>query len=157
MSDAARTMNWRDVLEETVLPGITRAVVHGERQTIVRYRYEPDAIFPEHSHPQEQVTVVISGRIAFDVAGERRILGPGDVAVIPGGVPHGAEVIGPEVVDTINALSPRRETAPTFAAHEPSGEASRSSEIRSIARHCPPANEGGFTALSDHDGARSGL
>lgn len=114
-------MNWDDIPVERVLPGITRAVVHGDRQTLVRYRYEPGAVFPEHSHPQEQITVVLSGRIAFDVGGERRILGPGDVGVIPGDVPHGAEVVGSEIVDTINALSPRRDAAPTFAPDDPTG------------------------------------
>lgn len=114
MNDAVVTVNWDDVPLETVLPGITRAIVHGARQSLVRYRYEPGAVFPEHSHPQEQVTAVLSGRIAFEISGERRVLGPGDVAVIPGGVPHGAEVVGSEVVDTLNALSPRRDDAPTF-------------------------------------------
>ncbi len=115
------TVNWDDVPVETVLPGITRAIVHGERQSLVRYRYEPGSIFPEHSHPQEQITVVLSGRIAFEIGGERRVFGPGDVAVIPGGILHGAEVVGSEVVDTLNALSPRRDDAPTFGDPERPG------------------------------------
>lgn len=114
MSETVVAVNWDDVPVETVRPGITRAVVHGMRQSLVRYRYEPGAVFPEHSHPQEQVTAVLTGRIAFEIAGTRRVFGPGDVAVIPGGVPHGAEVVGSEVVDTINALSPRRDESPTF-------------------------------------------
>ncbi len=114
MTAGVVTANWDDVPVETVLPGITRAVVHGARQSLVRYRYEPGSVFPEHSHPQEQVTVVLSGRIAFEIGGMRRVFGPGDVAVIPGGVPHGAEVVGSEVVDTLNTLSPRRDDAPTF-------------------------------------------
>lgn len=107
-----RTQHWQDTPVEHVLPGITRQVVQGERQTIVRYIYAPGSVFPVHSHPEEQVTVVLSGRIEFDVAGEIVELGPGGVAVIPPNVPHGAIVNGAEIVETINSMSPRRSSSP---------------------------------------------
>jgi len=87
-------------------------VVHGERQTMVRYVYAPGSIFPVHAHPEEQVTVVVSGRIAFEIDGSSVELGAGQVAVIPPNVPHGAEVIGNDTVETFNALSPRRNPDP---------------------------------------------
>ncbi|ACZ40594.1 cupin domain-containing protein [Sphaerobacter thermophilus] len=107
-----RAVAWDDIPDEEVYPGITRQVIHGERQTLVRYVYQPGSVFPQHHHPQEQVTAVLSGRIEFDVAGTRRVFGPGEVAVIPGDVPHGAQVVGDEVVETLNALSPRRDESP---------------------------------------------
>ena len=94
------------------MPGVERQTVHGERQSLVRYRYAPGAVFPVHRHPQEQVTVVLSGRIEFEIGGERREVGPGEVVVIPGGVVHGAAVVGDDAVETLNALSPRRESGP---------------------------------------------
>ena len=108
----AQVRSWSDIPAEVVLPGITRQVIHGERQTLVRYVYAPGSVFPEHAHPQEQVTAVLSGEIAFTVAGERRVLRAGEVAVLPGGVPHGAEVVGDETVETLNSLSPRRDADP---------------------------------------------
>jgi len=81
---------------------------------MVRYLYEPGSVFPEHSHPEEQITVVISGTIAFDIACRRIVVGPGEVAVIPPNVPHGATVVGTEVVETFNALSPRRASNPSW-------------------------------------------
>ena len=108
----ASSLAWTEIEPEHVLPGITRQVVHGERQTMVRYVYAPGSVFPVHAHPEEQVTVVVSGRIAFDVDGNSVELGAGQVAVIPPNVPHGAEVIGNETVETFNALSPRRHTDP---------------------------------------------
>jgi len=104
--------SWSESPIEVVLPGITRQVVHGELQTLVRYVYLPGSVFPVHSHPEEQVTVVISGQIEFDVNGAKSILGPGHVAVIPANSPHGAIVIGDETVETINSLSPRRLSSP---------------------------------------------
>jgi quercetin dioxygenase-like cupin family protein len=109
---AASSFSWRDVPEETVFPGITRQVAHGDRQTMVRYLYAPGSVFPIHAHPEEQITVVVSGRIAFDVDGKRVELCPGGVAVIPPNVPHGAAVVGNETVETFNALSPRRADNP---------------------------------------------
>ena len=39
-------ISWERVPVETVYPGITRQVVQGERQTLVRYVYQPGAVFP---------------------------------------------------------------------------------------------------------------
>ena len=69
MRERAKNVNWSEIPVEEVYPGITRQVVHGERQTLVRYVYQPGSVFPQHHHPQEQVTSVLSGRIEFDVAG----------------------------------------------------------------------------------------
>ena len=109
---------WSDVSAERVFPGVVRQVVHGRRQTLVRYVYEPGAVFPVHSHPEEQITVVVSGRLAFEIDGRRVELGSGHVAVIPAGVPHGARVVGDETVETYNALSPRRQASPFAATTE---------------------------------------
>lgn len=108
----AWSVNWMAIAAEEVYPGITRQLVQAERQTLIRYVYQPGSVFPEHHHPQEQITAVLSGEIEFVVAGERRVYRPGDVAVIPGDLPHGARVVGDAVVETLNALSPRREQSP---------------------------------------------
>jgi quercetin dioxygenase-like cupin family protein len=105
-------VTWADVAAEEVLPGIMRQTVHGARQTMVRYLYEPGSVFPVHAHPEEQVTVVVRGRITFQIGNQWQELGPGQVAIIPGSLPHGAQVTGTEQVETYNALSPRRTTAP---------------------------------------------
>lgn len=94
------------------MEGVARQVIQGDRQTIVRYVYAAGAVFPVHFHPEEQCTIVISGRIQFEIDGDGFELGPGGVLIIPGGVPHGARVIGDETVESFNALSPRRETNP---------------------------------------------
>lgn len=105
-------VNWNELPEEEVYPGIHRQTITASQQTMVRYRYQPGSTFPVHAHPQEQITLVLSGTITFIVAGSEFRLGPGDVAVIPGGVEHSATVEGDEAVETFNALSPRREAGP---------------------------------------------
>ena len=103
---------WDAIVPEQVLPGVERQVVDGDRQTLVRYVYQPGADFPVHAHPQEQITTVLSGRIRFEVDGALLLLGPGEVAVIPADVPHGATVVGDEPVETLNSLSPKRTDHP---------------------------------------------
>ena len=108
----ARHVAWADIVPDEVYPGVARQMVDGERQTLVRYVYQPGAVFPVHSHPEEQITSVLTGRIRFEVAGEPVTLSAGEVAVIPPNVPHGATVLGDEPVETLNTLSPRRNDHP---------------------------------------------
>ena len=49
---------------------------------------DPNSVVPVHSHPHEQMGLMLSGRLRFTVGGITRTLGPGDLWRIPGGVPH---------------------------------------------------------------------
>ena len=50
--------------------------------------FEPGAVVQPHSHPHEQVGMVLEGKAHFFVGDEDRVLGPGDMYRIPGGVKH---------------------------------------------------------------------
>ena len=108
-------ISWSELPEEEVLPGVRRQRLDTEQMTVIRYVYSPGSIFPTHSHPEEQVTMVLSGEIEFDLEGTRVRAGPGSAIVVPPGVPHGARVLGEVVVDTLNVLSPRRAKEVVFA------------------------------------------
>ncbi len=110
-----RGIAWDAVALEQVAAGVTRQVVHGEQQTLVRYLYQPGAVFERHEHPQEQITIVLSGQIEFTIGDKVVTLDPGELVVIPGGVLHGARVLGETVVESINTLSPRRTEHPASA------------------------------------------
>jgi len=73
---AATHATWSDVTIEHVFPGITRQTVQAANQTLIRYVYSPDSVFPEHHHPEEQVTCVLSGQIEFTVEGKPSSLDP---------------------------------------------------------------------------------
>ena len=106
--EPVQVARWDDLSTEVVYPGVRRQCVDAERMTVVRYTYAPGSVFPAHSHPEEQVTMVLSGEIEFDVAGATVQAGAGSVILIPSGVVHGARVLGDLEVETLNALSPRR-------------------------------------------------
>ena len=60
--------------------------------------FEPDAAVPDHTHPHEQMGMLLSGRLEFTVGGVTQILDPGDIWRIPGNIPHRARAIhGPAV------------------------------------------------------------
>ncbi len=109
-------MSWKDVPIEDVFEGIARQTVAGESFTLVRYTYQPGSVFPEHSHPEEQFTIVHSGAIEFTVGGETLLLKEGMFATIPPGVPHGARIIGDQAVVTDNYIASATRTGLRWTA-----------------------------------------
>lgn len=107
---ALQTTNWDDVELETVNPHMKRRIVTGELMTVARIYLSDGFTVPMHSHHNEQVTQVISGKMRF-VFGENRDreleLGPGDVVVIPAHLPHEATCIGD--VEEMDMWAPRRD------------------------------------------------
>jgi len=56
--------------------------------------FDEGSVAPVHAHSEEQLGTVISGAMEFEIAGERRVLRPGNVYVAPPYVPHGARAHG---------------------------------------------------------------
>lgn len=70
--------------------------------------FAPNANAPLHQHTQEQLTVVVSGRLLFTVGEQTRWMEPGDMVSIPPNVPHKA-VGGEQGCVAIDMFSPIRE------------------------------------------------
>ncbi|WP_420609602.1 cupin domain-containing protein [Candidatus Poriferisodalis sp.] len=81
-------------------------ILTGEHMHLIRAVYEPGATYEMHSHPHEQFSLLLSGRMLLTVGGETREIGPGDGWYAPGGVPHGGEVLGDEPAVFIDVYSP---------------------------------------------------
>ena len=65
------------------------------------------AVAPAHSHPHEQITYVISGRISYRIGGETQELGAGDSTYVPGDTEH--EVTALEDTLVVDVFTPQRE------------------------------------------------
>ncbi len=96
---------------------VTLRMVAGEKGMIVWWSGKAGAHLGAHSHPHEQIVWFIKGRMEVRLGAERRICGPGDVAVIPSGLEHEAWWI--EDAEGIDVYSPRRddllsEAPPTY-------------------------------------------
>lgn len=98
---------WTDLPPTAMAPTINRRLVSGEKIMIVELTLGKGGMVAEHSHPHEQMTHVLSGRLEFEVQGEKRVVGPGEVVHLPSNVPHGAVALEDSV--TLEIFSPPRE------------------------------------------------
>jgi quercetin dioxygenase-like cupin family protein len=91
-----------------VLRGIRRKTLsYGAATLMTEFRLQAGCPLPVHDHPQEQTGYLVSGRLRLSIGGETHDVTPGDSWSIPGGVPHGAEVLEDAVA--IEVFSPVRE------------------------------------------------
>jgi len=74
-----------------LFPGVWITTAWGERlmMSFVEFR-RADARVPEHHHPHEQMGMCLEGRFELVIAGEAKILQPGECYCIPGNTPHSA-------------------------------------------------------------------
>jgi quercetin dioxygenase-like cupin family protein len=92
----------------TIFPGVEICTTAGHEMMVSVVTFEPGSVVPDHSHPHEQMGMMISGRAEFTVGGLTRVLGPGDVWKIPGGVSHRVRALdGPAVA--LDVFHPIRE------------------------------------------------
>ena len=92
-------------------PGVKGTVVHADHATLVVYDYAPKTIVETHKHEVEQVGVVIKGSLAMVIAGEQRILRPGDSFRVPANAAHGARVFE-EATQVVDVFAPPRKDLP---------------------------------------------
>ncbi len=92
---------------DTPRDGLVRQMVHGANMSATRYRFDEGGTFPLHSHQQEQITYVVRGHLTFEIDGLSHRVFPGDVVVIPPGVPHAA-LAGAGGADVVSFVSPAR-------------------------------------------------
>ncbi|RMH69412.1 MAG: cupin domain-containing protein [Gemmatimonadetes bacterium] len=76
-----------------IIPGYTAKFIHTEQMTFAYWDVADGAPLPEHQHPHQQVAHVLAGRYELTIDGETQILEPGQVAVIPGDVPHSGRAL----------------------------------------------------------------
>jgi quercetin dioxygenase-like cupin family protein len=88
------------VPERRMVGKVTFKPLTGETSQLLRVEVAAGTVFPAQSdprqhdsHPNEQIDVVVSGRIKFVVEGREWILGPGEALSIPPGARHSAVVL----------------------------------------------------------------
>jgi quercetin dioxygenase-like cupin family protein len=113
MDETVKLASFDNLTVEELFDGkVLRKLFLTRNIEIVEYVYKEGAFFPEHSHREEQVTIVESGKITFYLDGEEIELKEGDICYIPPLKPHSARVLGPQEVRTINVFHPTRTLRP---------------------------------------------
>ena len=85
--------NWTAIPEERMSALLTRQVIHTDRMTIARLHITKGAVVPMHQHENEQVSMMESGALRFEVGGKEITVRAGEVLRIPPNVPHMAEAV----------------------------------------------------------------
>ncbi|HAM32501.1 MAG TPA: cupin domain-containing protein [Deltaproteobacteria bacterium] len=100
--------NPEEIPPRTLAPGVTAKIVSGEKLMFSLVTLAPNAIVPTHTHPHEQMGMMVSGTMEFTIAGETRVLSGNAMYLVPGGVPHAAKA-GPGGAVALDAFAPPRE------------------------------------------------
>jgi quercetin dioxygenase-like cupin family protein len=74
---------------------------------VARVYLKKGCLVPEHSHHNEQISMMEQGTLRFVLAGEELILKAGQVLRIPPHVPHSAEALEDSIA--VDLFSPVRE------------------------------------------------
>ena len=90
------------------VPGLAFRPVLGQNAMANFVSFAPHTVAPTHVHGEEQIVVVLEGEFEFHIDGESRTMRPGDVAVIPPWVPHGAHTLESSCVEVDMFTPPRR-------------------------------------------------
>ncbi|MEX0936319.1 MAG: cupin domain-containing protein [Pirellulales bacterium] len=80
-----------------IFPGVCVNTAPGDQMMLSLVEMEPGAIVQPHSHPHEQMGMLLEGELDFRIGEERRKVRPGDMWRIPGGVEHEATAVGGRV------------------------------------------------------------
>ena len=65
---------WSTVTEDTLIDGIRRRIVTGEKAMLGLLFFPKGAKVPTHTHESEQITNVLSGTLKFAINGEEIVV-----------------------------------------------------------------------------------
>ena len=91
-----------------IFPGVDIFTTAGEGMMLSLVEFQPGAAVAPHSHPHEQVGLLLAGELTFIIGDERHVVRPGQMWKIPGGVVHSA-VAGDGPVTALDVFHPIRE------------------------------------------------
>jgi len=89
-------------------PGVDISTGAGDGIMLSLVTFQPGAVVELHSHPHEQMGMLLEGELTFIIGGEKHVLGPGDMWRIPGDVQHSA-IAGETPVKALDVFHPIRE------------------------------------------------
>ncbi len=103
MSGSPQHMIWRDVDSAPLLnfgERVTYKALTGGKAQLMRVQMKAGIFFPnpddpseQETHPNEQISTVLSGRMKILINGVEFIVGAGETIAIPPNAPHSAEFL----------------------------------------------------------------
>ncbi|MBF0278881.1 MAG: cupin domain-containing protein [SAR324 cluster bacterium] len=87
---------WEELEAELITPRYSPAKgpsVEGEKIMMGCFFYPAGGKAEAHAHPNEQIISIFKGKVKFRIENEEKILGAGDVFLIPANAEHEMEII----------------------------------------------------------------
>jgi quercetin dioxygenase-like cupin family protein len=97
-----------DCSRHNIFHGVNIFTTAGQEMMLSLVEMEPGAVVEPHSHPHEQMGMLLEGELTFTIGSETKTLTPGEMWRIPGGVTHKA-VAGDKRVKALDVFHPIRE------------------------------------------------
>ena len=94
---------------EQIAPGIRRFIFSLNRVMSIYFQIDPGVVIGQHSHPQEQMGMLIQGRMKWRIGDNETILQAPALYRVPSNEPHQVEVLGNETMIVLDIFSPVRE------------------------------------------------
>lgn len=91
-----------------LFPGVEIHALAGQQMMLSLVEFAPRAVVELHSHPHEQMGLLLEGELEFFVGEERYLARPGDMWRIPGGVEHRV-IAGDQPAKALDVFHPIRE------------------------------------------------
>ena len=101
-------VNREQCSHHNIFPGVDIYTAAGDNVMLSLVEFEPHAVVELHSHPHEQMGLLLGGELTFTIGGEETKVAPGQMWRIPGGVEHKA-VAGDAPVRALDVFQPIRE------------------------------------------------
>jgi quercetin dioxygenase-like cupin family protein len=83
-----RVHRWDSIEREKMTPDIERRFVHSARMTTALLDLRQGAVVPRHSHDNEQISHVLSGRLLFEFDDGTVEVAAGEMMEIESNAPH---------------------------------------------------------------------
>ena len=100
---------WTEMEKGFITPDYSSAKgpnIRGEKIEVGLFFFPAGTEAKPHAHPNEQIVVVMKGQGKWRIGKEEKVLGPGEVALIPADVEHDLKVLeNLEVISCKNIVS----------------------------------------------------
>ena len=87
---------WDELKSEFMTPEYSPGkgpTVQGDRILMARLFYPAGGKAQPHAHPNEQIIWVVNGRQRIRIGNEEKIMGPGEIVLIPANTEHESEIL----------------------------------------------------------------
>ncbi len=97
-----------DCAQHQLFPGVEIFTAAGRQVMLSMVEFAAHSEVPDHSHPHEQLGLLLEGELQFVIGDEQQTLHAGDMWCIPGGVPHRVKA-GNQGARALDVFHPVRE------------------------------------------------